>query len=148
MSNPAYSLKQGATDKQPAAMPVKVTQKQGEHLPTYHADGGWGISNHHGMIRIAFYTENPPIPESIIQHVHPDGKPKGSPEIAGPDVSEYHIVVRDFQCNVILPLSAAVQVHGMLGNFIKVVQEEAAERALGQSKEPGVGEVFRDKLGK
>ena len=108
--------------------PVKFIHRQGDHLPTYHADGAWGAVNHHGLIRISFYTENPPVPKSVIQQVNLNGNAKGEPKLEGVDDPEHFLYVRDFQCNVVVPLTSAVQIYQMLGNFIKIAQEQMREQ--------------------
>lgn len=105
---------------------VKFIHKQGDRLPTYHADGAWGVSNQHGNIRISFYTENIPVPTAAIHPVHPDGSPTGEQELEGIIDPKYFLMIRDFQCNVVLSITSAVQVHQMLGNFIRLTQENMA----------------------
>jgi hypothetical protein len=108
------------------AKTVKFIHKQGDRLPTYHADGAWGVTNQHGNIRISFYTENIPVPTAAVNPVHPDGSPTGEQELEGVIDPKYFLMIRDFQCNVVLSITSAVQVHQMLGNFIRIAQENMA----------------------
>lgn len=128
MNEPRNKPIPSASDEPTSVKPVKFIQNQHTQTPTYHADGGWGVNNHHGLIRISFYTENPPIPTAIIQPVRSDGRPQGEAEMEGTTDSDHFVVQRDFQCNIVLPLSGAVQVHRMLGNFIQIVQQEMMDQ--------------------
>jgi hypothetical protein len=107
--------------------PVKFIHRNEDRMPIYHADGGWGISSHNHLIRINFYTENPPCPTSVIQDVNPDGSAKGQQMEIGVDDPDYFLIVRDFQCSIVLTPQSAIQIHQMLGSFIKVVQEQLLE---------------------
>jgi hypothetical protein len=117
-----------APDAPVTVKPVKFIHRQRDQLPTFHADGAWGVVNHHNLIRIGFYTENPPIPTAVIQPVNPDGSPKGEQKLEGADGSEHFPYIRDFQCNIVLPITGAIQVYQMLGNFIRVVQQQMTEQ--------------------
>lgn len=114
--------------EQVTVKPIKFIHRQGDQLLTFHADGAWGVANHHNLIRISFYTENPPTPTSVIQPVNPDGTANGDPKLEGADDPEHFPYVRDFQCNVVLPITGAIQVYQMLGNFIRVVQQQMLEQ--------------------
>jgi hypothetical protein len=117
-----------ASDASVTVKPVKFIHRQGDQLPTFHADGAWGVANHHNLIRIGFYTENPSTPTAVIQPVNPDGLPKGEQKLEGENDAEHFIYVRDFQCNVVLPITGAIQVYQMLGNFIRVVQQQMVDQ--------------------
>lgn len=128
MSGEADKLKPSALNAPVPVKPVKFIHREGSQLPTYHADGAWGALNQHGLIRIGFYAENPPTPTTVIQDVNPDGSARGEQKQIGADDPEYFVLVRDFQCNVVLPLTGAIQVYQMLGSFIKISQEQMKER--------------------
>lgn len=118
-----------ASAAQIAVKPVKFIHRKDGHVPTYQADGAWGAANQFGLIRVSFYTESPPIPTSVIQPVHPDGRPKGEPQLIGADDPDHFLVVRDFQCDVVLTLASAAQISQMLANFVNLVQQQMKEQA-------------------
>jgi hypothetical protein len=117
-----------ATDAPASAKPVKFIHRQPDHLPTFHAEGAWGLMNPQGFIRVGFYTENPTSPKVIIQPVNAEGLPTGPATEEGMEDNEYFVMIRDFQCNVVLSLSGAVQVYQMLGNFIRLGQQQMKEQ--------------------
>jgi hypothetical protein len=120
-----------------AVKPVKFIHRQNGPVPTYQADGAWGGANQYGLIRMSFYTEAPPIPNAVIQPVYADGRPKGDPQFIGGEDTEHFLVVRDFQCDVILTLAGAHAVHQMLGNFIQAVGQQMRDQvqAIQQQQE-------------
>jgi hypothetical protein len=108
--------------------PVRFVSRESEQVPTFSADGAWGAMNHFNMIRLSFYTENPPIPTAVVQPVDKEGNPEGDPQHHGIIDPNYWVIVRDFQCHISLNLSSAVQIYQMLGSFIKVTQEQMKEQ--------------------
>ena len=109
------------------AKPVKFIHRTDGRVPTYQADGAWGGINQFGIIRLSCYTETPPIPTSVVQPVDSDGRAAGAPRFEGADDADHFLVVRDFQCDLILTLAGAAQLHHILGNCIQLVQEQVKE---------------------
>lgn len=109
-------------------LPVKFVHRNEDRVSTFHAEGAWVVANPQGFIRLGFYTENPPIPSAVIQPVAQDGTPNGEPRIEGGDDPNHFVLMRDFQCNVVTSLSAAIQIHAALGNFIKIAQEQLKQQ--------------------
>jgi hypothetical protein len=114
----------------PVAKPVKFVHRQLENLPTFFADGGWGVLNHYNLIRIGFYTENPPVATSVIQPVLPDGTANGDQIHADERDSEFFVINRDFQCQITLTVPSAIQVYQMLGSFIRLAQEQLRDQSM------------------
>jgi hypothetical protein len=129
MSEPANIPNPGDLKSSAPIKPVKFVHNRNSNLPTYQADGAWGGANQYGMIRVSFYTESPPIPTAVIQPVHPDGRPNGDPSVEGLDDPKHFIVVRDFQCDVILTVSSAAQIAQMLANIVAAVQQQMKDQA-------------------
>jgi hypothetical protein len=103
-----------------------VHQKNG-NFQIFHADGGWGLVTRDGSIQIEFYTEHQPMPPAVVHTFEPDGNLspaftiEGVRDHAHPDQA---IMVRDFQCAIVVHLPAAVQLHTMLGNFIGQLMQQ------------------------
>jgi len=118
--------------KQPAHdqfKPIKYLLQGSDNAPTFPADGAWGSLNHLHVIRIGFYTDNPATPPEVVQDVDPVGNPKGDLQFKGLDNSDYYLISRQFHCNVTLSLISAIQVHQMLGNFIRTAQQQMKDQA-------------------
>ena len=118
--------------KQPAqepSKPVKYLFLGSDSAPTFPADGAWGALNHFHVIRLGFYTDNPPTPSAVVQDVDQTGSPRGDLKPQGGDDPNFYMVSRHFQCNVTLSLISAIQVHQTLGNFIRTAQQQMKDQA-------------------
>jgi hypothetical protein len=120
---------------QPKPLPVKFVHKESGGFKTIHADGIWGMLNSHRNIQINFFTERPPIPDSVIFPIQSDGISFGQmvEEYKERDDKNF-IVVREFQVGAVMSLAAAKQVHTVLGNFIAVADEQERLAAQMQMK--------------
>jgi hypothetical protein len=131
------SAQNPATPSAPAApiavKPVKVIHEKGSQFRTFHADGAWGIVNSFGNLQVDFCVERPPTPTAVLQPIK-DGNFTGEQIMQGVDDPDYFLIVRDFQCGVILSYAAAVQVHTLLENYIKSVKQQM-DSTLAQVKQ-------------
>ena len=127
MSHSDENLKPSAAVETTQGKPVKLIHRESGNLPTFQADGGWGSVNNYSLIRIGFYAEHPQIPTAVIQHLNADGSPKGDQIEVGMDDAHF-VLVRDFQCNVILTLPSAIQINQMLGSFIVALQQQMKDQ--------------------
>ena len=113
--------------------PVKFVHEKDPQYRTYHADGAWGTINSFGNLQIEFCVERPPTPNAVIQPVKPDGNFTGEQTLEGLDDPDNFVVVRDFQCGIVLSIAAAVQVQSVLDSFIKTSKQQM-DSALAQIK--------------
>jgi len=115
--------------------PVKVINEKGAQYRIFHADGAWGVINSHGNLLVDFCVEHPPTPSAVIQPVK-DGNFTGEQIMEGIDDPDYFVIIRDFQCGVILTYVSAVQLYGLLDTYIKATKQQMDDRiaTLKQSK--------------
>jgi hypothetical protein len=116
-----------------AAKPVKFIHEKSPQYRVYHADGGWGVINTYGNVQIDFCVERPPTPSHVVQPVDTLGNPQGEYTMFGLDDKNHFLVVRDFQCGVVLSFSAALQTHALLGNYINTAKQNM-DMAIAQMK--------------
>ena len=107
----------------PAPLPVKFVHKWGNAFHGVHADGVWGLLNGHGVIQLNFFTERPPIPDTVIFAFKPDGSFAQPVEEHSEKDEKNFLVIREFQVGVSLALAEAKQVHAVLGNFIAMAED-------------------------
>jgi hypothetical protein len=113
--------------------PVKFIHEKGAQYRVYHADGAWGVINNFGNVQIDFCVERPPMPSAVIHPVKQDGNYTGEQTMEGIEDKNHFVVVRDFQCGVVLSFAAAVQVHSVLEVFIKSSKQQM-DAAMAQLK--------------
>jgi hypothetical protein len=107
------------------AAPLKIIHAGLDRAQTYHVDGGWAVINNQGNVKLSLFTENPPVPPIVVQSMNPDGSASGAPKYEG---IEPNVVARDIQCNIILPLTGARQLHQLLGSCIQAIQQQMGEQ--------------------
>ncbi len=99
---------------------IKFHNWKGPSYRSIPADGAWGNLNPHGMVHLTFYNERAPIPTESIHAVTPDGK-------LGPEITEKRVIkegmIRQLEADVVLSLSAAVQLHGWLTTMLNEAQK-------------------------
>lgn len=98
---------------------VKFYQRKTPGFRIVQADGAWGALNAYGIIHMQFFSEHPGLPAAVNMIASADGKK--FERITLDDGEEQH---RDFEVDVVMTLPSAVQVHTLLGNFIKMAEEQ------------------------
>jgi hypothetical protein len=116
-----------------APKPVKFIHEKGPQYRIYHADAGWGVINQFGNVQIDFCVEHPPTPSHVVQPIDAKGVPQGEYTMFGLDDKDHFLIVRDFQCGVVLSFAAAVQVHTILGHYINTAKQNM-DMAIAQMK--------------
>jgi hypothetical protein len=109
---------------QPQILPVKFVHREGKAYHEIHADGVWGLLNGHGNIQANFFIEHPPIPNSVVFPLNPNGTFSQPVEEYKEKDEKHFIVIREFQVGVVMSLAAAKQIHTVLGNFIAVADDQ------------------------
>lgn len=105
--------------------PVRFIHTEGKSFHVVHADGVWGMSNGQGNIQLNFLIEHPPIPQSVVYQLNPEGAFSGQITEQYNEIDEKHfLVIREFQVGIVLSLAAAKQAHIVLGNFIALVEDQ------------------------
>ena len=115
------------------AKPVKFVHEKDKQYRTYHADGAWGTINSLGNLQIEFCVEHALTPTAVVQPVKPNGEFTGEQRMLGLDDPDHFVVIRDFQCGIVLSYAAAVQVQSVLETFIKTSKQQM-DAALAQIK--------------
>ena len=116
---------------QPAVkfQPVRFVHEKGSQFRTYHAAGVWGVVNAESEIHLNFFTEYPRLATGAIHQVNPtDGSYTGDFQTEGITDPNYYVVVRDFQCGIVMSVESAIRVRGVLDGFIKMAQQFLADR--------------------
>jgi len=116
---------------QPAVkyQPVKFVHEKGSRFRTYHAAGVWGVVNAESEIHLSFFTEYPRLATGVIHQVNPaDGTYTGESQMEGATDPNYYVVVRDFQCSIVMSVESAIRVRGVLDAFIKLAEKSLADR--------------------
>jgi hypothetical protein len=107
---------------QPPALPVKFIHEKIGGFQIFHADGAWGMVNNQVNAQLNFYIEHEPFPETLIMQVDKNGVFTGEAELLPKSDGKHFVIKRDFQVGVVLSLTAARQVRGLLDNFIKMCE--------------------------
>lgn len=122
------------------AAPVQPLKFVHEQPPTYrifHADGVWGMVNIQGNVQMDFFLERSPRPDFVTFQAKDGISYSEIPELkfkhGGPDDNT---VMREFQAGIVMNLATAIQVHTVLGNFIRLAQTQAqvAAQIIDQKK--------------
>jgi hypothetical protein len=131
MNEPQDKSPAASASPQPAVtfQPVKFVHEKGSQFRTYHAAGVWGVVNAESEIHLNFYTEYPRLATGIINEVNPaDGTYTGKFQMEGVTDPNYYVVVRDFQCGVVMSMESATRVRAVLDSFINAAQKMLADR--------------------
>ena len=131
MNEPENNSPASSASPQPAFkfQPVKFVHEKGSQFRTYHAAGVWGVANAESEIHLNFYTEYPRLATGVINEVNPaDGTYTGEFQMEGVTDPNYYVVVRDFQCGIVMSIESAIRVRAVLDGFIKTAQKMLADR--------------------
>src|ERR1700733_5756418 len=104
--------------------PVKFIHEKAAQYRVFHADSAWGSINQWGNVQLDFCVERPAAPSFVVQPVKPDSSFTCERIMHGEEDPTYFLVVRDFQCGVVLSYASAVQVHALLDNYIKTTKQQ------------------------
>jgi len=109
--------------------PVKFVHEKCPQFRTYHADGTWGTVSGESNIHLNFYTEYPKMVTGVIHQVNPDnGNYVGEGKLQGFPDPDYHVVIRDFQCDIVLSIASAERVQTLLNSFIPIAKKQLADQ--------------------
>ena len=117
------------------AKDVKFINEKPAYYRIFHSDGTWGTINAHGNVLVDFFVERPPTPSAVIQPVLPDGNFTGEQKMQGLEDPDHFIVVREFQCGIVMSLNAAIQLNSVLESYIKTTKQQLAG-AMAQTNKP------------
>lgn len=129
----------GGQPSTPKPLPVKFVHKQASAFHGIHADGAWGMLNGQGIIQLNFFTERPPLADSVIFPQNADGSFAQPVEECKERDEKNFIVIREFQVVVCMSLAAAKHTHTVLGNFIALADDQL--RLAEQTKPKTTGTV-------
>jgi len=105
--------------------PVKFITEKAPSFRTYHADGAWGMLGNNGNIQINFFHERDTLPKEVTHEILQDGTFELNGVVVKDKDDTYYTVIREFDSAVILSVTAAENIHKMLGNFIKLSKDVA-----------------------
>ena len=108
----------------PVAKPVKFIHEKGPQYRVFHVDGAWGSINVQGNAQLELYVEHAVTPSAVVQPIQPDGIFSGEQIPFGLVDKDHFLVIRDFQCGVVLSYNAAVQVKNVLDSYIATVKDQ------------------------
>jgi hypothetical protein len=111
-------------------LPVKFIHEKNPQFRTYHADGVWPMVSGCAEVNINFYAESPRIASGSTHEVDPKtGLYTGKFELQWGSDPQYHIVMRDFQCCLVLPIIVAERLLGLLPNIIESAKKQRDAQA-------------------
>src|ERR1017187_7087568 len=101
--------------------PVRFVHEKGPQFRTYHADGAWGALNAQNEIYVNFFAEYPRLATGVINQVRSEEHTyTGKFQLLGDTDPDHFVVIRDFQCSVVLSIENAVRIRGLLDSFIQI----------------------------
>jgi hypothetical protein len=127
METPENKLAEIPAAPQPPVkfQPVKFVHERSPQFTTYHADGGWGVVSGDGDIHLNFFSEYPKLATGVIHQVYPEsGVYTGEYKMQGFPDPDYHVVMREFQCSVVLSVETAERLRGLIDSFIKIAKKQ------------------------
>lgn len=109
---------------------------KGTDFRTFHADGVFGGPAPSGkQLNLSFYAERLPIPTETVHRLVQD--PGGQVRL-GEEMSDLRQsregLIRELQCNIVMPLSAAKLLRDWLQTNIKLLEDAPTESASSEPK--------------
>jgi len=110
-------------------LPVKFVHEKGPQFRTYHVDGQWGVIDSQNQIHLNFFTEFPKFATGVVHQVNQvDGNYTGEFNMQGIPDPDYNVIIRDFQCGIVLSVATAERFRGLLDTYIQMVNKNIADQ--------------------